>query len=121
MKAIEAIERADRLKPNAYSTEDKLAWLYRLDLQIATELHAAYEGESVLPDPAQAGAPDRALLVAAPWDELYDHYLAAQIDYFDRETEGFNASNAMFEASYGAYRNAFNREHRARSATKLYY
>ena len=121
MRAIDAVERADRLKPNAFDTKDKLAWLFRLDLQIYEELHAAYEGESSRPDAAQAEDPERVLLVEAPYDELYDHYLAAQIDYFDRETEGFNASNAMFEASYGAYRNRYNREHRARSAVKRYW
>ena len=86
MRAIDAVERADRLKPNAFDTKDKLAWLFRLDLQIYEELHAAYEGESSRPDAA-----------------------------------GFNGANAMFEASYGAYRNRYNQGHRARSAVKRYW
>ena len=61
------------------------------------------------------------LLVAEPYDEMYVHWLAAQIDWYNREYEGYNNENAMFEAEYSVFRNAFNRTHMPKTARKIYF
>ena len=64
---------------------------------------------------------DTELIVGEPYDELYIHWLSAQIDRNNMEYIGFNNSNAMFEATYAAFRNAFNRSHMPKSRKKRYY
>lgn len=61
------------------------------------------------------------LLVGSPYDELYIHWLEAQIDWYNREIEGFNASNMMFESVYQQYKNAFNRDHMPLGRRKVYF
>ena len=109
MTAEQAIARADRLRPNVFSTSDKLLWLAGLDEKIRREILSGYE------QPEDSGGlredGERPLLVAAPYDELYIHYLNAQMDYANGEFDRFNNANAMFEAVYSAFRNAYNASH----------
>ena len=64
---------------------------------------------------------DTPLLAEAPYDEMYIHYLSAQIDYANCEYDRFNNSNAMFESAYSAFRNAYNRDHTAKQRKKKYW
>ena len=61
------------------------------------------------------------LIVKEPYDEMYVHWLSAQIDWNNREYAGFNATNAVFEATYSAFRNAFNQTHMPKGGRKIYY
>ena len=118
MTIAEAIREADRLKPNSFPTEDKLRWLERLELRLREEILERCEGTLPAWSPFETGDLSRALQVPAPFDEIYVHWLCAQMDYYEREYEGFNASNAMFEALFRRFRNAYNREHRPRTGEK---
>lgn len=61
------------------------------------------------------------LLVKAPYDEMYVHWLSAQIDWNNMEYESFNATNAMFEAVYRQFRNTWNRTHRPLGRKRVYF
>lgn len=61
------------------------------------------------------------LLVGEPYDEMYVHWLEAQIDWNNMEYAGFNNTNAMFESVYSAFRNAFNQSHRPIGKKKRYF
>ena len=61
------------------------------------------------------------LLVGEPYDSMYVHWLAAMIDWNNREYDSYNNENAMFEAEYGAFRNAFNRTHMPKQTRKIYF
>ena len=61
------------------------------------------------------------LLVGEPYDDMYALWLSAQIDWNNMEYDNFNASNAMFEAVYRNFYNAFTRTHKPKSARKTYY
>jgi hypothetical protein len=122
MTVSEAINEINTLKPNSYGDEEKTRWLERLDGQIRREIldtHFPNDGESIPAEGDYDG--DTELLALAPYDELYVHYLAAQIDYYNREYEAFNATNAMFDACYASFRNKVNATHRPRSASMVYY
>lgn len=121
MLVSQAIQEADRLKPNAFPTDDKLRWLERLERRIRNEILAHYVSTAPEIETIGAGDLSRELSVPAPYDEMYVHWLCAQMDYFERELDSFNASNAMFEAVFRDYRNAYNRDHRALSAVKKYF
>ena len=64
---------------------------------------------------------DTELIAGEPYDEMYIFWLSAQIDQNNMEILSFNNANAMFEATYSAFRNAFNRSHRPLGAKKIYY
>ena len=118
MTLIDAIKEADRLKPNAFPTEDKLRWLERLERRVRDEILLRCEGRAgetgeLSPDDLNAQ-----LQVPSPYDEMYIHWLCAQVAYFEEEYEAFNAANALFEAVYGRFRNAWYREHRPLTGKK---
>ena len=123
MTPAEAIARTDALKLNGLSYVQKLAWLSALDGIVALELINTHEGGewvNFLPY-TESTAGEMQLLIPAPYDEAYLHYLEAQIDYANGEYERFNNSNAMYSASYGAYENYYNRTHMPVGVRKKYY
>jgi len=125
VKISEAIAEVDNLKPNMYGTKDKIKWLSRLDARIYQEIvqtHERNEGEEDITfTPYTENDTDKELLVAQPYDEIYVHWLEAQIDYSNMEYDSFNNSNAMFEAVFAQFRNAHNRCHEPKGETKIYY
>ncbi len=64
---------------------------------------------------------DKELIVGEPYDEVYVHWLEAQIDWNNMEYAGFNNTNAMFESVYSAFRNAFNQTHMPLGVRKNYF
>ena len=118
---MEAIREADRLRPNSFPAEDKLRWLARLDARIREEIMQRYEGEIPTTEETDPETPDRQLTAAAPYDEMYVHWLCAQMALYEQELESFNAANALFEAVYGSFRNAQNRERPPKTARKRYF
>ena len=126
MTIREAITEADALKPNMYQDPDKIRWLSRLDGRIQQEIIATHELNEGEEPPEFDGytvetSGDTELLVPAPYDEMYIRWMEAQIDYANREFDSFNASNAMFESVFGAFRNAYNRTHMPKGARRVYY
>lgn len=54
---------------------------------------------------------DVPLLVEAPYDRLYDLYLMAQIDFYNREYDNYNNSVTAFNGLLDEWRQKYNREH----------
>lgn len=126
MTIREAITEADNLKPNMYQDPDKIRWLSRLDGRIMGEIISTHEfNEGEEPPEFDGYTPDTSddteLLVPAPYDEIYIRWLEAQIDYANREFDSFNASNAMFDSVYTAFRNAYNKTHMPKGHRRIYY
>ena len=123
MTLAQAIDRTDRLKPNSYAYADKLVWLSQLDGTVKREIIDTHEGgaaDEFVPY-TENSDPDRILLAQCPYDEMYIHYLSAQIDYANCEYDRFNNSNRMFESSYSAFRNAYNCGHTPKESKKNYW
>ena len=125
MLITDAINEVNLLKPNMYDDETKIRWLSRLDGRIWETViltHERNEGEEeIVWTPYTADEPNRELLVGEPWDEIYVRWLEAQIDYNNREYDAFNNSNAVFDAVYGDFVNAYNRSHVPLTKRKIYY
>lgn len=133
MTLIQAVNEADNLKPNMYGLPEKIKWLSRLDRRIFEDILCTHElseeerepflnedGEMAFSEYTEDDQ-DKALTVREPYDELYVHWLCAQIDLYNREFTGFNASNAIFESTYLAFRDAFNRTHMPKGRRKNYF
>lgn len=136
MTLIQAVNEADNLKPNMYGLPEKIKWLSRLDQRIFEEVLLMHELSDEEKEPFMVeidgkrifsfcayneNDQEKDLIVKEPYDEMYVHWLSAQIDWNNREYAGFNATNAIFEATYSAFRNAFNRTHMPKSGRKIYY
>lgn len=113
MTIIQAIQKTDALKPNSFAEQDKVAWLSQLDGVIKNEIVDAHEGgELVAFDGYDADTPmDTELLVKAPYDAIYLHWLESRIDYHNGEYGRYNNSVTAYNDAYAAYERHYNRTH----------
>jgi hypothetical protein len=113
MKIIEAINRTDSTKHNAYSQSEKVAWLSTLDSMVKRLVIDTHESMETI-DFTGYGPdvdPETELLIPAPFDEAYLRWLEAQIDYANGEYSKYNNSIDMFNTAWTAYQNWYNRNH----------
>ena len=113
MKIIEAINQIDSLNKNSYSQTDKLQWLSRLDSMVKRLVIDTHEGGD---DVIFTGYDDSTdlhteLLIQAPFDEAYLRWLDAQIYYANAEYGKYNNAIELFNTTWDAYKNYYNRTH----------
>lgn len=99
MTMNEVIEYVDRVKPNAYSSDDKCGWMNTLEGMVSREVHNDDAPEYSLPDDA-----DTPLLIQAPYDDLYHLYVSAMIDFYNREYNDYNNTIVMFQERLEQYK-----------------
>ena len=112
MTIIEAINKIDSLKPNAYTQTDKIRWLSLLDGRVKEEVIDTHEGaENATFNGYNDEELETELLIPYPYDEVYPLWLEAQIDYANNEYGRYNNSISMFNTTYTAYSRWYNRNH----------
>lgn len=113
MRIREAIDQVVSRLGNAYDQKDMISWLDRLDRRVKTLIIDTHEGADavVFSGYDERTDQDTALLVAAPFDEMYLRYLEAQIYYADNEIERYNNAIDIFNTVWEEFRNWYNREH----------
>ncbi len=113
MTCGELIAAADSLRPNQYSSEQKLRWLHRLDGQIRRELLETHEkpADGEIPEEPAAYTEQTKLLVGFPYEsELYTAYLFCQIDLHNGEISRYQQSLALLSAAWRQLADSINRE-----------
>lgn len=102
MTIREVIAMADDVKPNSFETATKLAWLNKLEGTLAAEVFLMAP-EEVAQLQYTTSDMDVELLVGAPYDDLYELWLEAQIDRANGEynkyqntMQSYNARRADF-------------------------
>lgn len=110
MTPNKAIEIVDRLKPNAYSEEDKLRWIDELDGMVQSLVIQADE----IIKYSYPEDMDKDLMISAPFENLYALYLEAKIDYHNQEYGNYNNAAMMFESQYNEYKKWYIRNYPAR-------
>ena len=111
MTILDAIRQVDSLRHNTFTQEEKVQWLARVDGMIYKDVLSTHEG---CPDfqPYTEDTPlDQVLLVEAPYEELYLHWLQTFMDFYE-DVSHFNQSLQMFTAAYDGYKDWYNRTHR---------
>lgn len=113
MTIIEAINKIDELKPNQYNQSQKIGWLSTIDSHVKRLIIDTHEGgESVTFNGYTEDTPmDTALLVPAPYDELYLRWMESKIDYHNGEYARYNNSATAYQAEWDSYRNHYNSTH----------
>ncbi len=113
MTIDQAISQVDALTFNQIDAPAKRAWLERLDALIRTEVHGAHIGCASEPDGEDA------LLVPAPYDELYRWYLEMHIHDANGELVKYNNAAAKYNAALLAYMDYVNRTYPSKGVTAL--
>lgn len=113
MTILEAMQGADAVKPNAYKEHEKIMWLSTLDGIVKAQIIDTHEGgdEVTFNGYGDTTIPDTVLLIPAPYDKVYIHWLEAQIDYANGEFNKYENSMVMFNTAYTEYVNHYNRTH----------
>lgn len=96
----EIIAQVDDVKPNAFKMETKLAWIGELDGRIAADVMLMGIEEIRQLEYIHPSGLDAVPLVSFPHQEIYAHYLCAQIDYANGEYSKYQNSMEMFNAHY---------------------
>lgn len=91
----EVIDRVDRIKPNGFTNDDKVAWLDEVEGRVQTEF-LLLPPEKV----ERLKTVGDKLLVPFPYDALYVAYLMAMIDFANGEYDRYDATYEMFNAKW---------------------
>ena len=123
MTILEAITRADQIRPNELDPAVKLRWLSTLDGQIHAELLSAHADA---PGPFRGYDGDTELqgtrlLAEHPYDELYVRYLLMRIDLEHGEPDHYNNEAAAFNRLWQSYAADYCRKHRPLGAAQLHF
>lgn len=111
----QVLAQVDARLPNAWSLPDKLQWLSRVDGQAAWEVLAAYTDMPAFSGYTTATPLDTPLLLPAPWDECYLHFLEAQIHYCNGELTRYTNAMALYRAVFRSWADHYHRTHTPRS------
>ena len=95
--AAQVLEHVDALVPNQYTRSEKLRWLAQAEGFVLREVRRVTGPLAALED-------DTALSAEAPYDELYRHYVEAQIHYCNGEMARYNAAAANWNTGLLTYR-----------------
>lgn len=110
----EALAQIDELKVNRYSEHQKIQWLSDLDGMVWREIILTHEGVTpgaVFKGYNQETPLDTELLVPAPYTEIYKHWLSAQIDDNNRDTNEYSKSMVRFNAAWQTLGDYWTRTH----------
>lgn len=123
MTLIEAINRVDALKPNAYTQSEKIEWLSTLDGMVKIFVIDTHEGgEDIVFNGYDDETPlDTELLVKAPYEDIYIAWLESKIDYHNGEYVKYNNSITRYNDIYQGYANDYNRTHMPKGSQIKYF
>lgn len=111
MTIAQAIELCDQQKPNAYTDEDKIHWLSKLDGMIYDEIISRHEGAPESFGGYTASDTQKELLADDAYADMYVKWLFAQIDFTNAEISRYNNSIGMFNSLYATFAASYNRRH----------
>lgn len=90
MNAFEAIKKADELRPNTFSEQQKYEWLIKEEGEIALMMNKE-QPKNMYPSLTQE------LLMPAPFDYIYELYLICVIDFYNQESDLYQNDKTVFE------------------------
>lgn len=113
MTISEALTRANAVKPNTYSDVDKIRWLSTLDGYIKAHIIDTHEGgeDVVFNGYDENTSLETELLIPAPHDHIYVHWLESQIDYGNDEYDRYENTMGMYNTAFEEFVRYYNRTH----------
>lgn len=113
MTINEAIMQSDDTNPNAYSFEQKIIWLSRVEAMVKNDVIDAHEGSEQFPFAGFDENTDigTVLIMKQPYDECYVHWLQAQVHYANDDFERYNCSILMFKSLFDDFKSHYKKNH----------
>lgn len=111
MTLQEVIAMADELKPNAFSPSVKVAWINALEGRIALSVFVMSEADAAQLHYTTEDL-NETLLVKPPYDDIYELWLEAKIDYANGEYDKYQNTMAEYNAHYGEFVRWFAEKYR---------
>ncbi len=108
----ECIQRADALRPNACTEQEKARWVLELEGELERDFFPRYEDWT---PPEKVSGRALTLLASGPFEELYVFRLLARLELADREWESRDAYNALANQLLSEFKKAWHRTHTARA------
>lgn len=102
LTAIEVLSQVDKLLPNSYTTAEKLRWLGQAEGFVKREILRETDEIPTI----SAGT---VLCVPCPYDEMYRHYVEAQIHYANAEMTRYNNASTAWNNAFLTYRDYYCR------------
>ena len=113
MRITEAMDRADRMRPNAVHQYDKRLSLYKLECQFADMMgldEPTWELDS---------NEDYDLLIPDPHSQVYPYHLMAFIDFAQEETDLYQIDMIMANQELSDVQSWWRRNNREKDDTKF--
>lgn len=122
MTILEAINRIDAVKPNAYTQVEKIKWLASLDGMVKKTVIDTHEGWDFEYIPYTEKTPlSKELLIPSPYDDIYLCWLESKIDYYNGEYTRYNNSITRFNELFQEYQRSYNREYMPKGKVTTYF
>lgn len=99
----EVIERADREKPNAFTTQEKMAWVASLEGKLAANVFLMDIEEIRALQHRHPDDLEDELMVTWPHDDIYVFWLEAMIDRANGEDDKYANSMQLYNAAYSDF------------------
>lgn len=116
MTVSEAIALVDKLKPNHYTTAQKVGWLNDLDGMLFDDVVLTHQRDEAVPDafvPYDAAGDLQDVLIAPhPYDSIYRFWLESQIDLENAELVKYNQDAALYNQALDNFGAWYNRNYR---------
>lgn len=113
----EVLEKVAKVRPDAYEDTTKAEWIIELEGKVRREVyqrHIPCKGCPWLPEEVSSYPEDgdKPLLIPAPYERVYELYVLAQIDFYNREYDNYNNSTVAYNTVLDEWRQAFHRTHK---------
>ena len=115
MTIQDAINQADRMKPNMMDRGLKIRALSELDGMIHREIilkHVHFPWQTMFKGYDEGTDEGQELLVPYPYaEDVYTYWLMARIDHQNMEMDKYNNDRALFENAYETFHDYWRRNH----------
>lgn len=112
MKIYKLLENVERLKPNTVDVEDKFDWINEVEgILYKNVFERAEDTTFELPTYDYEADQDIELLIQAPFDTVYFHYLSAKIDFTEGEINSYNNNMSLYNTVYDEFAADYRRKH----------
>ncbi len=101
MKIGQLLSTIDKIKPNTIESEDKFEWINEIEGLIYNNIFAKAADTSFNFTPYDFEKDqDTDILVPAPYEAMYIHYLSAKIDFWEGDINSYNNNMSLYNELY---------------------
>lgn len=120
MTIKDAITAANARRQNQIQDDTMVGWLSSMDMQLVIDFLNKYHGAEKFGFRGYSMEDwESELIVPAPWDEIYIHYLCMRIDLENGDNSQYNADGNRFSAEEQKFKQHINRKFRRKSEYAL--